>query len=249
MGMTKRLLVIFMMLAFVLGGIVAANAQQDIIENLKVASIKSVQVRKGNNDFFLDVKVSIENANKKELRLRRGKFEFSIGSTYNEDTPKGKIMAKSPKPGAACNDLKGECFEQIASKGHPADESKNIGTAVAPFFIPHYKYVDEGGKLVREICCQDSDVIYLKPTGTDENNIVMFHVNIGGSEMKAFASLMQMMNCTAYPGIKTPHLRIKGSFDLGARSTKGWSEVEKVKIEWLFHPAVQDEVDFLTAAD
>jgi hypothetical protein len=77
----------------------------------------------------------------------------------------------------------------------------------------------------------------------------MFHVNIGGSEMKAFESLMQMMNCTAYPGIKTPHLNIIGKFDLGVRSAKGWSDVEKVKIEWLFHPIVQDKVAFLTAAE
>jgi len=246
-------MVIFMMLAFVLGGIATAFAQQDIIENLEVVSIKSVQVRQGNNNLFLDVKVNIKNANKKELRLRDGKFEFFIASTYNEDTPKGEIMHSSPKPGAKCDDLKGECFEQIASKGHTADESKYIGTAVAPFFIPHYKYVTkEDGKddkLIREICCQDSDVIYLRPTGSDEENIIMFHVNIGGSEMKAFASLMQMMNCTAYPGIKTPHLRIKGKFDLGVRSSKGWSDVEKVKIEWLFNPSVQHKVPFLTAAE
>ncbi len=76
----------------------------------------------------------------------------------------------------------------------------------------------------------------------------MFYVNIGGSKIAAFENLMHLMNCTAYPGIKTPHINITGKFDLGVHSNKGWSVMEAVKIEWEFIPEIQNKVDFMTSA-
>ncbi len=59
---------------------------------------------------------------------------------------------------------------------------------------------------------------------------------------------MHLMNCIGNPEVKIPEISIVGKFDLGMRSNKGWSEMEAVKIEWLFIPSLEgDRVNFMTA--
>ncbi|OQX27170.1 MAG: hypothetical protein BWK80_06660 [Desulfobacteraceae bacterium IS3] len=252
--MRKRIAGIVLSVVFVLSFFASANAQEDLIDKLKVVSIKSFQVREEKDNIFLDIQVNITNSNDKEIRLSNGTFTFSLSSVYNKDVTKKETGDKGPdcKKPLCCEDaVRSEC-DAITPKGEVADKKREIGSAKAPFFIPYYKYAEKGkeGKeplLVREICCQNVDEIYLKPG--EEDNILMFHVNIGTSPMKAFENLMHVMKCTGYPGIKTPHINIEGRFDLGVRSAKGWSSAESVRIEWEFVPKIQSNVEFYTAAE
>ncbi len=214
---------VFAVVIFILGIIPLANAQQDIIDNLKIDTIKSIQVRDGGN-IFLDVKTIIKNLNEKEIRLRKSTFTFSFGSTCKcekDYTKKETAFDAPPKP---------EC-DVIASKNDIEDKNKEIGTAQKPYYIP--------------MDCDNGEDIYLKP---QIDNIVVFHVNIGRSPGESFGNLMHIMNCIGYPEIKTPFINIKGMFDLGVKSAKGWSEVVSVKIEWLFTPGIQEKVNFMEGA-
>ncbi len=229
--MKKRITGIVLAVLFVLGFIPSANAQQDVIEKLKIDRIRSIQVREEGDNIFLDVKTIISNANDKEIRLRKGTFTFHFGSAYKP----GKELTKKE---IAFNSLtsKGDC-DVVASKDEIEDKNKKIGDAEKPFFIP--------------FACEEAEDIILKPQGSGAEkveNIVVFHVKIGRNPSGAFESLMHIMNCIGYPEIKTPRISIEGNFYLGMLSERGWSEVQSVKIEWLFTPDVQKKVDFMEGA-
>ncbi len=258
--MQKRIMGIVLSVLFVLSFFASANAQPDeVIDKLKVVSIKSIQVREESDNIFMDIQTTITNSNEKEIKLTKGTFTFLLSAVYNRDVEgkerdhDGPECKKSFCCGGDSEDekkAKSDCYS-VKPKGERADDEKEIGTAKSPFFIPNYNYVEkekDGKELpVREICCQNVDEIYLKPGG--DENVVMFHVNLGASRMKAFENLMHVMNCTGYPGTKTPHIYIKGRFDLGMRSAKGWSSVEAVNITWEFVPKIQSNVEFYTAAE
>lgn len=251
--MQKRITGIVLSVLFVLGFIASANAQEDVIDKLKVVSIRSIQVREEKDNIFMDIQTNITNSNDKEIRLSDGTFTFTLSAFYNKDVTRKETGYNGPdckKPLCCEGQAKSDC-DAITPKGEASDEEKEIGSAKSPFFIPNYNYAEkekDGKELpVREICCQNVEEIYLKPGG--DENIVIFHLNLGVSRAKAFENLMHVMNCTAYPGIKTPHINIKGRFDLGVRSAKGWSSAEAVKIEWLFIPKIEPNVALYTAVE
>ena len=176
----------------------------------------------------MDVKVSLKNSNEKKIRFKQGAFQFFAGSTYGNKDRKTDILQKEI---AFNSKIKSKCDTLIAAKGDPADPEQLIGKASAPFFIP------DG--------CNDVQDIVLNPGGVE--NLVVFHVHIGRSEKQAFAEITHLLNCIGNPSVKTPYINIKGEFDLGIRSPRGWTEVEKVRIEWKFVPEFQDRVNFMTA--
>ncbi len=96
---------------FVMGMIPVASAQQDVIGNLKVVSIKTIQIRPEENTIFMDMEVAIENSNSMTIRLRNGDFDFFIGSKYTKPE-----YRKNPPP-----DCEGVIIRE--------DKVKKIGTA------------------------------------------------------------------------------------------------------------------------
>ncbi|MDM8522470.1 hypothetical protein QUF80_03790 [Desulfococcaceae bacterium HSG8] len=247
--MQKRVIIIVMAAIFIVGTISVAYAQQDIIDKLKIISIQSVQVRdkdeKGNNlDYiFLDVKTRLANSNDRDIRLRDGVFTFYASSVYqNREISKREIAPEVPEKG------RDECKTQVSEKD--ADKKKEIGKAAKPFFMPSLTPDDCKNDDCKNSDCKNVDHIILKPGGDTDPNVVMFHVKLGRTQTEAMRSLMHLMNCIGNPGVKIPHINIEGKFDLGIKSNKGWSEVEAVKIEWLFIPKMQeDRVNFMTSAD
>lgn len=225
--MTKGLMATGMIFCLILGLATGAAAQQNVIDNLKIESIKSVQVREEADNFYLDIKVNITNSNDRLIRLTKGDFIFSIRSEYIGKVTIGELSHKAVEGGSSCNVV-------VKQEGDEADKEKEIGVADPPFFVA-------------EDCHTDNEEIFLKPGGDGQPNIVMFHVNIGKSHQQASSVLMHIMNCIGYPAIKKPNINIKGKFELGIKSDKGWSMVRDVIIEWIFIPEIQDKVNFMTA--
>ncbi len=97
--MRRMIGIVFSVILF-FGAASAANAQQEVIDNLKIVSIKSVQVRdkddSGNKlDYiYLDVQTNITNSNERELRLRKGTFNFYASATYRRDAAKKEVICK-----------------------------------------------------------------------------------------------------------------------------------------------------------
>ncbi len=160
--MKKQFGMLVLTVIFVLGIISAANAQQELIENLKVVSIKSIQVREGKNNIFLDVKVNITNNNDREIRLGKsdkGKFEFFLSSVYSREIATKEIAYNGPIPKADCDAI-------VKTQGDFADEKKEIGIATKPFFVPEYEY-RENDKVIKKLDCENVDDIYLGRGGKE----------------------------------------------------------------------------------
>jgi hypothetical protein len=213
------------------GFITSTYGQENVIENLKIVAIKSIQVREEPHDIFLDITTAIRNSNPQQIKLSNGKFVFSIQSIYKKDVLKKEIIYKASEA---------DCDMIVKRKGDIANEKSEVGEAKSPFF--------------RRENCTDVEEIILKPEAEVEEpekvNYVMFHVNIGPGTSRAFNVLRNLMNCIGNPDVKTAQILINGEFDLGVRSPRGWSSVKSVRINWLFIPEIEkDKVNFMTTAE
>ncbi|OQX26576.1 MAG: hypothetical protein BWK80_09690 [Desulfobacteraceae bacterium IS3] len=89
-----------------------------------------------------------------------------------------------------------------------------------------------------------NQTIYLKEKA---ENAVILHLNMGRSKEEAFKKLTHIISCIKEPSIKHPVIDVEGKFDLGFSMllSKGWSEIENIRIEWQITPEIQDNTKVL----
>jgi len=72
----------------------------------------------------------------------------------------------------------------------------------------------------------------------------VFKLDMGGDSCKI---LGHIMNCIGNPGLQKPYIEVNGIFELGVKSSKGWTYARDLEIDWLFIPKTPSSVNLYTA--
>ena len=167
----------------------------DIIENMRVIKIESVEVQPLQESavHYLNVIAELKNENDKDIKLTKSDFEFFI------------------------NDAK--------------TGSKDVGAAACIAILP------ETGPEVIDLCQGKKEDILLL---SNKSTRVLFAVEMG-RKRPVLETVIDILNFIGKPTEGRSFL-IKGRFDLGIKSSRGWSYGEAVRVEWGFCPDIQNEL-------
>ena len=167
----------------------------DIIENMRVIKIESVEVQPLQESavHYLNVIVELKNENDKDIKLTDSEFEFFIHD--KEHGPKDVGIAS--------------CIINL----QPDDKKENF------------------------ICPGTKEEILLP---SQQSVRVLFAVEMG-RKRPVLETVIDILNFIGKPTEGRSFL-IKGRFDLGIKSSRGWSYGEAVRVEWGFCPDIQNEL-------
>lgn len=87
--------------------------------------------------------------------------------------------------------------------------------------------------------CQGNKEDILVEAGTSKE--VIFSVEMGRGQLSVLETVIHILNFIGKPS-PDRFLFIKGRFDLGMKSKKGWTYGEALRVEWMFCPTMQDEL-------
>lgn len=183
---------------------IQAQTTGDIIENMGVVRIESVEVYPTEEQarHHLNIVAELKNDNEKDLKLADAEFEFFIQDVKNPDY--------------MINIGSAECIFNIP------------GNAPRPIeIVPNW--VCEGGK--------KEDIVLEAKT----SKRVLFAVEMGRDKLSVLETTIHILNFLGKPQ-EGRYFFIKGRFDLGIKSTKGWSYGEAIRVEWMFCPDIQNEL-------
>ncbi len=93
-------------------------------------------------------------------------------------------------------------------------------------------------KIGKDVEYPDKDIL-LK---SKQSEIVTFKVEMGRDELSVLETTIHILNFIGDTTAKNRNFFIKGRFDLGIKSSKGWSYGEAVRVEWMFCPTIQEEL-------
>lgn len=199
-----QLLVLTMVFVLSMTSFAIGQTTGDIIENMGVVRIESVEVYPTEEQarHHLNIVAELKNDNEKDLKLAEAEFEFFIQDVKNPDY--------------MVNIGSAECIFNI-----PANAPRPIE------IVPNW--ICEGGK--RE------DILLEAKT----SKRVLFAVEMGRDKLSVLETTIHILNFLGKPQ-EGRYFFIKGRFDLGIKSTKGWSYGEAIRVEWMFCPDIQNEL-------
>ncbi len=204
--MHKATQVFVLTMTLVLSIVSFATAQNtaDIIENIGVIRIESVEVYPTDERavHHLNIVAELKNDNEKDLKLTETDFEFFIQDVNNPDY--------------MINIGEADCIYNLPD------------TAPSPFVLEP-DWTCEGGQ---------TDDILLE---AQQARRVLFAVEMGRDKLSVLETTIHILNFLGKPQ-EGRYFFIKGRFDLGIKSSKGWSYGEAIRVEWMFCPTIQNEL-------
>lgn len=90
------------------------------------------------------------------------------------------------------------------------------------------------------VCPGKKDDIILPPNAVVN---VLFAVEMGRNR-PVLETIIHILNFVGKP-LEGRYLFIKGRFDLGIKSERGWTYAEALRVEWMFCPTIQDKLPLI----
>jgi len=110
----KRFVVLVTLVSLFSGLLLTGTAlavPYEMIEKLDISAVKSLQVRKSGNNYYLDMVVQMRNTNERDVKLRKCDFAVKFGSnTYSplyigKTTPQEIVINSAPTDSAPSTDV------------------------------------------------------------------------------------------------------------------------------------------------
>lgn len=123
------------------------------------------------------------------------------------------------------------------------DRDIRLTSAAFEFFIHDPETPEELISIGVDQSYQDQEIeLPAKPSDQPAiPTLVRFSVEMGADFAAAFDPVTHLVNFAGIPSAGD-YLFVRGKFDLGIKSAKGWSYGQAVRVEWMFCPDIQNQL-------
>jgi hypothetical protein len=111
------------------------------------------------------------------------------------------------------------------------------------FFIHDEEAIGEMIEVGKDLSYKTVDIDLPSNPESNPGKVVQvkFSVELGSDQSLVFDRIAYLLNFTGKP-TEEDYLFIRGRFNLGMKSDKGWTYGEAVRVEWMFCPTIQDSL-------
>lgn len=135
-------------------------------------------------------------------------------------------------------------LDVIAEIINKNDRDLKLTECTFDFFIHDQEAIGELIKVGTDMSHRTEDIDLVSNPTSDPGKVVQvkFLVELGTDQSAVFDTLAHLVNFSGRRPAEDLYLFIRGKFNLGIKSEKGWTYGEAVKVEWMFCPTIQDSL-------
>jgi hypothetical protein len=203
----------------------AANVPEDVLSNPALLALQD-QPYYG-RDVFSNVLEQAVGRDALQQTIKKRRVETLI------------LRYARQRPSAAAPPL----LDILVEMSNQNDRDLKIASASFEFFIHDPEAPGELISIGVDHSYQDQEIdLPAKPAEQPAiPTLVRFSVGMGADCAAAFDPLTHLVNFAGIPS-DDDYLFVRGKFDLGIKSSKGWSYGQSVQVEWMFCPDVQNQL-------